>query len=226
MIRDLKREVSEYKRKYQESLTEATNLRKERDEIRAQKHDEGLSIKKSAEEERSRLNELQSEIDRLKFKLKCSEEDLQKEVTSFEEKNREIQTFKVDKSSLESMIKEKERLIMTLNRQLNDAKDDLKNKEREFRVTLQKLTDDEKQRSKNDKLEIEASKDKIQELEQKLYKLDLKSKKEIEGLEQDNEKYEREIKVLVDESKHQKQKINDLQREIDMLHRSNTDGKY
>ena len=74
------------------------------------------------------------------------------------------------------MIKEKERLIVTLNRQINDLNEDIKSKEREFRSTVQKLTDDEKQRAKSDKFDIDGLKDRNNDFEQRLIKVNLKSK--------------------------------------------------
>ena len=114
---------------------------------------------------------------------------------------------------------------MTLNRQLNDAKDDLKNKEREFRVTVQKLTDDEKQRSCNDKLLIDGLKDKVQELEQKVYKTEIRAKKDTERLEESNDKYDREVKLLAEENKALKSKVIDLQNEVELYKKTNNEGK-
>lgn len=121
----------------------------------------------------------------------------------------------LDKTSLESVIKEKERLIVTLNRQINDLNDEVKNKEREFRSTLQKLTDDEKQRSKGDKFEIDGLKDKNNDLEQKLIKQNLKMKKDTENLELSNDRLEKEIRITNDENRSLKIKITDLSREIE-----------
>ena len=131
----------------------------------------------------------------------------------------------MDKNSLESIIKEKERMVLTLNRQLGDAKDDLKNKEREFRVTYEKLSDDEKHRSKEDKFKLDSQKDEIQELEQKLYKLELRTRKESERLEEDNEKLIKEARIVHDENKTLKGRINEMAMEIDIIRKTNIECK-
>jgi len=226
LVRELKRESAEYRRKYQESFSQISELKTERDDLKSQKTEVGFKEQKSMDDEKATIKNLQAEIERLKFKIKCSEEELQKEVSHIDEKQREIHSLKLDKSSQESVVKEKERMIMTLNRQLNDSKDDVKNKEREFKVTLQKLTDDEKQRSNNDRLEIENLKDKIQNLEQKLYRVELREKKEIQKLEEFNDKYEKEARLSSDENKTLKNKTGDLYSEIDIYKKTNIESTY
>lgn len=70
MIRDLKRECSEFKRKYQDCINEITALRKERDELISQKSDESLNIKKTLDEEKTIRSDMKSEIEQLTFKIK------------------------------------------------------------------------------------------------------------------------------------------------------------
>ncbi|CAI2364077.1 unnamed protein product [Moneuplotes crassus] len=221
LIREIKREADDYKRKYQEIQNLLTEVKKERDDLRSEKSDQSLKILKDYEKEKFSIKDLQSEIERMKFKISSSEDELQKEVSSGEEKSREIQSLKIDISSQESIIKEKERMIATLTRQLNDSKDDLKTKEREFRITLEKMSDDEKHRSKDDKFQIETLKDTIKDLEQKLYKLDVKTKKEIERLEQDNDKNIKESSILNSENKTLKNKVNSLALELEIHKKTN-----
>ena len=97
MIRELKRESAEFKRKYQDCLTEITLLRKERDELLTQKGDDSLNVKKTLDEEKTMRNDLKSEIEKLTFKIKWNEENLQKEVKINEEKAKEIQILKIGK---------------------------------------------------------------------------------------------------------------------------------
>lgn len=104
---------------------------------------------------------------------------------------------------------------MSLSRLLNDAKDDLKVKEREFRTTLQKLSDDSSHRDKSSQLEIESLKDKVQTLEQKLFEESVKTKRDVENLQIESNKYEKETKLFADENRLLKNKIADLQQDID-----------
>lgn len=226
MIRELKREVNEYKRKYIEANNQLGELRKERDDLLSQKGDENTKVNKAIDQEKVIINNLENEIERLKFKLKCTEEDLQKELSQIDEKQRLIHSLKLDKSSQETLIKEKERTIMTLNRQLNDTKDDLKNKEREFRVTLQKLTDDSAQTSSNQNLKIDALKSKIQDLEKSLYEATIHHQKVTERLEEDKTHLQKESNLLAEELKTLKKSILQLTEDHTILQRSLSEGKF
>jgi uncharacterized coiled-coil DUF342 family protein len=69
LTRDIKREADEYKRKYLEIMNQNNEVKKERDELRSQKYDEVMKVSRISEQEKSSINDLKSEIDRLKFKL-------------------------------------------------------------------------------------------------------------------------------------------------------------
>ena len=69
--------------------------------------------------------------------------------------------------------------------------EELSSKERNFRETLQQLTDDARHTSKSDRTEIDALKERNNDLEQKLTKIEIKTSKEIENLENVNSSYEK-----------------------------------
>lgn len=98
---------------------------------------------------------------------------------------------RIDKASLESIIKEKERLIGTLTRQVSQTTEELNSKERDFRETLQRMTDEARHSSSSGRTEIQALKDRNSDLEQKLAKIEFKTSKEIEHLEKANDNYEK-----------------------------------
>ena len=60
-----------HKRKEQELLTEATELRRERDCIKMEKNEQFVLFTKDLEDERSSKRSIQSELERNEFKMKC-----------------------------------------------------------------------------------------------------------------------------------------------------------
>ena len=66
------------KRRYCEAQQEALDLRKERDQLKIEKNELLIKNAKDVEEERNHRRVHQSENDKLKFQLKCFEDDLSK----------------------------------------------------------------------------------------------------------------------------------------------------
>ena len=71
LIRQLRRDLDTHKRKEQELLTESTELRRERDSIKLEKNETFVQFTKDLEEERSTKRQIQSELERNDFKMKC-----------------------------------------------------------------------------------------------------------------------------------------------------------
>ena len=78
MIRKLRRELDEQKRRLQESTVEVSELRRDRDQLKMEKNDLIVKQAKEIEEERCVRRGQQAELDKLKFKVKCAEDELQK----------------------------------------------------------------------------------------------------------------------------------------------------
>lgn len=57
-------------------LTESTELRRERDSIKLEKNEIFVQFTKDLEEERSSKRQIQSELERNDFKMKCMQEDV------------------------------------------------------------------------------------------------------------------------------------------------------
>ena len=76
MIRKLRRDLDEQKRRLQESNVEVSELRRERDQLKMDKNDLIVKQAKDIEEERCVRRGQQAELDKLKFKVKCAEDEL------------------------------------------------------------------------------------------------------------------------------------------------------
>ena len=90
LIRQLRRDLDTHKRKESELLSEATDLRRERDSIKLEKNEMFVQFTKDLEEERSLKRSTQSELERNDFKTKCMQEDVQKMQLKLEKKQAEL----------------------------------------------------------------------------------------------------------------------------------------
>lgn len=75
LIRQLRRDLDENKRRTTELLGEVSDLRRERDLVKMEKNELMMQYQRDLEEERNQKRVLQSEIERIGFKLKNSEEE-------------------------------------------------------------------------------------------------------------------------------------------------------
>ena len=130
--RQLRRDVDDLKRRLCESQQESLDLRKERDQLKIDKNELLIKNAKDVEEERNHRRVLQTENDKLKFQKKCFEDDLSKIQLKCERKAQEVQGAMSEKTSLLTVMKEKEIMIDSLRRQLSQTKEDLHLKEQEL----------------------------------------------------------------------------------------------
>jgi uncharacterized coiled-coil DUF342 family protein len=68
LIRQLRREVDEHKRRCTELLGEVSDLRKERDLLKLEKGDSQVKHARDLEEARNQIRSLASEVERMQFK--------------------------------------------------------------------------------------------------------------------------------------------------------------
>lgn len=95
---------------------EVTELRKERDSLKLEKNDLVIKQTKELEEERNLRRTLNTEHEKLKFRVKCLEDDLQKQCLKAEKRLQEANAATNDKTSLLSLLKEKEIMSDSLKR--------------------------------------------------------------------------------------------------------------
>lgn len=69
LIRQLRRDLDEHKRRTTELLSETGDLRRERDLLKLDKNEQMIQFTKDLEEERNSKRMIQSELDRATFKL-------------------------------------------------------------------------------------------------------------------------------------------------------------
>lgn len=144
MIRKLRRDLDEAKRRAAESGTELAEVCKERDTAKMERNDELVKHAKELESERTSRRVLQAETDKLKFRVKCLEDDVHKESLKAERKGQEALASLKDKTSLLGTLKEKELLIDSLRRQLSQIKEDLHQRETELDAQSRRVTAEDK----------------------------------------------------------------------------------
>jgi len=114
----MRRDVDDQKRRLCDAQQEAMELRKERDQLKIDKNELLIKNAKDVEQERNIRRVLQSENDKLKFKSKCLEDDVGKLQLKCERKAQEVQGAISEKTSLLTVMKEKEIMIDSIRRQL------------------------------------------------------------------------------------------------------------
>jgi chromosome segregation ATPase len=141
MLRQARRELEEAKRRIEEYQKECNELRKERDQLKDQSNDLVINHNREIEEERSKKREAISQNDKLKFKVRSFEDDLQKAVIENDKKAQNIIKLKTEKQTLNTLLNEKELAIETVHRLLMQAKDEMRDKENELQSHLRKKAD-------------------------------------------------------------------------------------
>lgn len=78
-VRQVRRDLEEYKKRYSDCNLEVCELRKERDALKLEKNDLIIKQAKEIEDERNLRRMQNTEGEKLKFRVKCLEDDLQKQ---------------------------------------------------------------------------------------------------------------------------------------------------
>jgi hypothetical protein len=78
-VRQVRRDLEEYKKRYSDCNIEVCELRKERDALKLEKNDLIIKQAKEIEDERNLRRIQNTEGEKLKFRVKCLEDDLQKQ---------------------------------------------------------------------------------------------------------------------------------------------------
>lgn len=123
LIRQLRRDVDENKRRITELLTEASDLRRERDFVKMEKNELQIQYTKDLEEERNSKRLIQSDLDRLTFKYSCSEEEKQKLLLKLEKKQSEVANVMLSRSDMEGILKDKQVLVDSMQKEMAAMKE-------------------------------------------------------------------------------------------------------
>lgn len=95
---------------------DSQELRKERDSLKLDKNDMLIMHAKEMEDERNLRRSLATECEKLKFRVKCLEDDSHKAHLKAEKRSQEAQAAENDKTSMLTLMKEKDILLDSLRR--------------------------------------------------------------------------------------------------------------
>ena len=127
-------------------MSECTELRRERDLIKLEKNEQFVQFTKDLEEERGSKRTIQSELERNDFKMKCMHEDVQKMQLKLEKKQAELHKAHSDNNSKDQVLRTREQMIESLQRQITQLKDDVRVKEVEIDSIQKRRTEDDRDR--------------------------------------------------------------------------------
>jgi chromosome segregation ATPase len=131
LIKQLRRDLEEAKRRAQEANQECNTVRRERDSLKVDKNDQFIAFNRQIEELKNKLREQESEVERCQFKCQASADENQKMHLKMEKKSNEVHQALTEKVQLENIVKSKDQMIDTLNRQINQLREDLKSRDLE-----------------------------------------------------------------------------------------------
>jgi len=100
LIRQLRREGDDHKRRCTELLGEVSELRKDRDMLKLERGEITIKYQRELEESRNEKRLLNSETERTAFKAQCSEEEKQKVLLKLEKRSAEVNIALSEKASL------------------------------------------------------------------------------------------------------------------------------
>lgn len=94
-------------------------MRRERDTLKLEKNEDFMQHQRSTEELKNKHREVQTELDRVTFSSKNIKEEQQKMWLKMEKKSNEVHQAQTERVQLENIVKSKDQMIDTLNRQIN-----------------------------------------------------------------------------------------------------------
>jgi len=114
LVRQLRREVDEHKRRCTELLGEVSELRKDRDLLKLERGEMQVKQQRELEELRNQARSLTSEVERVTFKQQTAEDEKQKLLLKLEKRATEVASSLSEKANLNSFLREKDLLLESL----------------------------------------------------------------------------------------------------------------
>eukprot|EP01022_Parablepharisma_sp_SALTPOND_P021277 TRINITY_DN411_c0_g1_i1.p1 TRINITY_DN411_c0_g1~~TRINITY_DN411_c0_g1_i1.p1 ORF type:complete len:1006 (-),score=83.67 TRINITY_DN411_c0_g1_i1:3692-6709(-) len=211
MIRTMKREIEEYKRKSLDAQREAAELRKQRDELKLEKSTVSIEHAKQIEQVRAGERRAQDEVEDLQLKIQKMEEELTRELQAGVEKGEQIQQLTESNNLLKEKLQECELELSQCRTQSQAAETRAKEHEDAVEAYAKRLQEEEKERSlfeREDKAKLQQE---VERLEKELMHCEEARKSELQDLSDRLEGTEREKRVLQEEYKMTRKKLADLQ---------------
>jgi len=143
-LHEVRRDHEESKLMQEELQKQVADLRKQRDEVSEEKIDLQISLNREVEDERSRRRVAVQEADTFKFKVKCLEDDLQKAELKNSCILKELEVLESEKFNTQTMLNEKTLLIDSLNREVKDREEMVRDLERDSEIESKRVTESQR----------------------------------------------------------------------------------
>ena len=167
--------------------------------MKLEKNELIISHAKEVEEERNSRRLLSSENEKLKFRVKCLEDDMQKQCLKVEKKSQECNATISEKNSILSILKEKEIMLDSMKRQLNEVKEELHNREQELDLTLRRNSEDDRDRGTMERKEKSRLQKELEILEHNYIELEQQRKADIMQQQTEYETLQKQHRVVHEE---------------------------
>lgn len=89
----------------------------------------------------------------MKFRVKCLEDDLQKQCLKAEKRAQEANAASNDKTSMLTLLKEKDILLDSLKRQVSEMREELHQREEELEKYIRRQSEDEREKGQMERKE-------------------------------------------------------------------------
>ena len=100
-----------------------------------------ISYNHEIEAERAKRRQAVSEVDTMKFKISCLEDDLQKQILDNDKQAKCIDVLNHEKLSIANLMKEKELMIDSLKRQINEKSETIRERDLEIETVIKRKSD-------------------------------------------------------------------------------------
>ncbi|CAD8080746.1 unnamed protein product [Paramecium primaurelia] len=143
VIRRLRKDLDEYKLKYNNADTENQELRIERDKIREEKNEIMIKFARQIDQERNDKRQYKSDFDKIQVRTRFVEDELRKEKQRREQVATDFEILKTDKDQLLTDIRKKDDTIHYLQRKIGDMEEEQLEQEQKVQDKLTRLYQDE-----------------------------------------------------------------------------------
>ncbi|CAD8186555.1 unnamed protein product [Paramecium pentaurelia] len=246
-IRRLRKDLEEYKLKFNITDTENEELKNERDKIREEKNDIMIKFARQLDTERNDKRQFKSDFDKLQVRTRFLEDEFRKEKQRREQVSTDIEILKTEKDQLLTDLRKKDDTIHYLQRKITDMEEEQQEQEQKVQDKLTRLYQDEhdkflQERNKavtlqkdvdNLKKRFSDLQDDYKVLRDRYQKENIDNKdsiriqnEEIEKLKKTLSQQTKEIGDLERSNKNKEEQIHDLENENETIKRRNRELQH
>ncbi|CAD8169045.1 unnamed protein product [Paramecium pentaurelia] len=246
-IRRLRKDLEEYKLKFNATDTENEELRNERDKIREEKNDIMIKFARQLDTERNDKRQFKSDFDKLQVRTRFLEDEFRKEKQRREQIATDFEILKTEKDQLLTDLRKKDDTIHYLQRKITDMEEEQLEQEQKVQDKLTRLYQDEhdkylQERNKavtlqkdldNLKKRFSDLQDDYKVLRDRYQKENIDNKdstriqnEEIEKLKKTLSQQTKEIGDLERSNKNKEEQIHDLENENETVKRRNRELQH